>query len=194
MRLVLLAAVLTFLARGRPQLRNVVRGVVRVSRVVADLVRAEAFYRDGLGFQRVSAGRCDPALSAVLGRADRDVPGHRPFRPGSPAHGPEHPVLPAARPPCRGTVGQPWRRVVSHMDGLDQAHTRVTGLRPLDDGSMGLELLCYDPPSRLAGQWPANDGVTDWVTLLVPGLTLPRLVQDPDGHRMLLVGRTGGLA
>ena len=41
--------------------------ILRVSRVVADLDRAEAFYRDGLGFRRVSAGASDPALPSLLG-------------------------------------------------------------------------------------------------------------------------------
>lgn len=41
--------------------------IVRISRVVADLGRAAAFYRDGLGFQLVSRGPGDPALPGLLG-------------------------------------------------------------------------------------------------------------------------------
>lgn len=41
--------------------------IVRVSRVVADLDRAVAFYRDGLGFRLASRGPGDPALPALLG-------------------------------------------------------------------------------------------------------------------------------
>ena len=41
--------------------------VLRISRVVADLDRAEAFYARGLGFQRVDAGPCEPWLAEVLG-------------------------------------------------------------------------------------------------------------------------------
>lgn len=41
--------------------------VVRVSRVVADLDRAEAFYRDALGFRIVGRGPSDPAALAALG-------------------------------------------------------------------------------------------------------------------------------
>ncbi len=41
--------------------------ILRVSRVVADLDRAEQFYRDGLGFRRVGAGPGDPALAELLG-------------------------------------------------------------------------------------------------------------------------------
>ena len=41
--------------------------VLRISRVVADLDRAEAFYRDGLGFRRIERGPGDPALAGLLG-------------------------------------------------------------------------------------------------------------------------------
>lgn len=43
-----------------------VRRVLRISRVVGDLDRAEAFYRDGLGFRQVSEGRLDARLVAML--------------------------------------------------------------------------------------------------------------------------------
>lgn len=43
--------------------------ILRVSRVVADLDRAEAFYRDGLGFRRIGRGPGDPALAGLLGIA-----------------------------------------------------------------------------------------------------------------------------
>ena len=266
--------------------------------MVADLGRAEAFYRDGLGFHRVAAGPCDPALPALLGipevRADQvvlrlgdeeialvrfDPPG-APYPAGSrsddgwfqhlaivvgdmeAAHrllaavGPQpistggtpvtlpqrngrvtafkfrdpdgHPLELIQFPPGQGRAvwagrTEPFlgidhsavmaRRTArsvrfyrrlgfrvtalsdnhgvpqSRLDGLLAAHARVTGLRPPDGGSAGLELLCYDPPGCVAPHWPANDVVTDWVTLLVPGLVRPRLLRDPDGHRMLLVIR-----
>ncbi len=41
--------------------------VLRISRVVADLDRAEAFYRDGLGFRRIGRGPGDTALAGLLG-------------------------------------------------------------------------------------------------------------------------------
>lgn len=272
--------------------------VVRVSRVVADLERAEAFYRDALGFQRASAGPCDPALAVVLGlpgaRADQvvlrlgreEVALVRFDPPGAPypaasrsddgwfqhlaivvgameaafaqvqamgvqaiSDGPVtlpprnggvsafkfrdpdgHPLELIHFPPGQGravwagrteaTLGidhsaiaarrtsrsvrfyrrlgfqvaarsSNYGKAQSRLDGLRRARAAITGLRPPDGGSMGLELLCYGPPGRVAGRWPANDGVTDWVTLLVPGLSRPRLLRDPDGHRMLLVGVPG---
>ncbi len=41
--------------------------IVRISRVVADLDCAVAFYRDGLGFRLASRGPGDPAMPAMLG-------------------------------------------------------------------------------------------------------------------------------
>ena len=62
--LVLLAG-LGFLAmRGR---RSGTARIVRISRVVADLDRAVAFYCDGLGFRLASRGPGNPALPAQLG-------------------------------------------------------------------------------------------------------------------------------
>jgi catechol 2,3-dioxygenase-like lactoylglutathione lyase family enzyme len=52
-------------ARRRPQARE----IVRITRVVADLDRAEAFYRDGLGFRAVARGRSDRAALTALGWA-----------------------------------------------------------------------------------------------------------------------------
>ncbi len=61
----LLLAGLGFLAlRGR---RSGGAQILRVSRVVADLDRAVAFYRDGLGFRLASRGPGDPATPALLG-------------------------------------------------------------------------------------------------------------------------------
>ena len=80
------------------------------------------------------------------------------------------------------------------MDGLPGARAQITGLR-LKTGVPGLELLGYQPPGRAAPRTPANAAVTDWVTLLVPGLKggMPlgpgraSTRRDPDGHIMLLV-------
>ena len=41
--------------------------IVRVSRIVGDLARSEAFYRDGLGFSRVEAGPGDAVAQPLLG-------------------------------------------------------------------------------------------------------------------------------
>jgi catechol 2,3-dioxygenase-like lactoylglutathione lyase family enzyme len=47
--------------------------ILRISRVVSDLGRAEAFYREGLGFRAIARGRCDAATLAALGLADDDA-------------------------------------------------------------------------------------------------------------------------
>ncbi len=46
------------------------RRIVRISRVVADLDRSEAFYREALGFGAVGRGPIDPATLAALGAGD----------------------------------------------------------------------------------------------------------------------------
>lgn len=50
----------------RPTLPRAVR-VLRISRVVFDLDRAESFYRNALGFQTIARGEPDPAALAALG-------------------------------------------------------------------------------------------------------------------------------
>lgn len=276
--------------------RRRVAQVLRVSRTVADLDRAEAFYTEALGFRRVSAGPCGAGLSALLGLPGaqanqvvmrlgteevalvRFTPAGAPYPAasrgndqwfqhlavvvGTMAEAHDHVLAlapgtvseggPVTLPARNGGVrawkfrdpdGHPlelihfpagvgrtawrvrpglflgidhsalvvrdtrrsWRfyrrlgfRVGSRsdnfgeaqarLDGVADAHARVTGLRPGNGGSAGLELLCYVPPGRPTLPWPANDAVTDWTTLLVPGLRAPRMLRDPDGHRMLLVG------
>ena len=64
----LLSAAALLLAAGMARRRRFrAQRVLRVSRVVSDLGRAEAFYRDGLGFRSVERGRSD---KAALGLAD----------------------------------------------------------------------------------------------------------------------------
>ena len=62
--LALLAGLGLLALRGR---RGGGAQILRISRVVADLDRAVAFYRDGLGFRLASRGPLDPAVSALLG-------------------------------------------------------------------------------------------------------------------------------
>ena len=82
----------------------------------------------------------------------------------------------------------------ARLDGLPGARVQVTSLRPVSAAGPGLELLAYRPPGRAVGTGPADDVVTDWITLAVspsPG-TAPRAVRDPDGHRLLLVDHGAG--
>jgi hypothetical protein len=86
------------------------------------------------------------------------------------------------------------------LDGLPSARAHVTGLRPSGSDGPGLELLAYVPRGRPAPPSAANAQLTDWVTLLAVNLlSASRLTngtracarRDPDGHRLLLVDRTG---
>jgi catechol 2,3-dioxygenase-like lactoylglutathione lyase family enzyme len=65
------AALLLVAWPKRPRLRAI--RILRISRVVADLARAEAFYRDALGFHRAGKGRTDRGLLAALGLADAEA-------------------------------------------------------------------------------------------------------------------------
>jgi catechol 2,3-dioxygenase-like lactoylglutathione lyase family enzyme len=59
------------LAAGMPRRRqSQAERILRVSRVVSDLDRAEAFYRDGLGFRVIARGRSDQGALAALGIGD----------------------------------------------------------------------------------------------------------------------------
>ncbi len=69
-----LSAAALLLAAGmarRPRYRA--QRILRISRVVSDLGRAEAFYRDGLGFQAIARGRPGKAALAALGLGDADA-------------------------------------------------------------------------------------------------------------------------
>ncbi len=80
------------------------------------------------------------------------------------------------------------------LDGLPSARVRVTSLRPVSASSPGLELLGYRPSGRAAGMVFPNDLVTDWVTLAVRPSSGDSsfAVQDPDGHRLVLVHQGAG--
>ncbi len=82
----------------------------------------------------------------------------------------------------------------SLLDGLSDARVRVTGLRPSAAAGPGLELLAYQPLGRANHMSATNDIATDWVTIAVDHLAdgLPRLVRDPDGHRLVLVDQGVG--
>jgi catechol 2,3-dioxygenase-like lactoylglutathione lyase family enzyme len=85
--------------------------------------------------------------------------------------------------------------VQERLDGLPGARVRVTSLRPVSASSPGLELLGYRPSGRAAGMIYANDLVADWLTLAVRpsrGVS-PCAIQDPDGHRLVLVDQGAGV-
>lgn len=71
--LLLSAAVLILAARVSRRRRWRAERILRISRVVSDLDRAEAFYREGLGFRATARGRCDEGTLAALGRGTGDA-------------------------------------------------------------------------------------------------------------------------
>ena len=82
----------------------------------------------------------------------------------------------------------------SRLDGLSDARVRVTALRPSAAAGPGLELLAYHPLGRANHVDAVSDIATDWVTVAVGHLAdgLPRLVRDPDGHRLVLIDQGVG--
>ena len=71
--LLLSAAALLLAAGVARRRRSQAQRILRISRVVSDLGRAEAFYRDGLGFRAVARGRPSTAALAALGLGDADA-------------------------------------------------------------------------------------------------------------------------
>jgi catechol 2,3-dioxygenase-like lactoylglutathione lyase family enzyme len=273
--------------------------ILQISRVVADLARAEAFYRDAIGFRTTGRAAVAAAALTALGAAGataeavvmrlgaqeialvRFAAQGRPYPPGSKsndlwfqhlaiavndmaaayahlrAHTGWTPISdggPQTLPPVNGRVqafkfrdpdghplelirfpshtgltgaGGPFLRIdhsalsvadtrrsvtfyralgfrigdrsLNHgpaqarLDGLPEATVEVTGLRPDDADSAGLELLAYRPPGRPVGGGSLNDSLTDWITLAVAASheRSPQAVRDPDGHRLLLVDHGG---
>jgi catechol 2,3-dioxygenase-like lactoylglutathione lyase family enzyme len=70
--LLLPAALVLLVPVNRWPPRSRAQRILRVSRVVFDLDRAQNFYRDALGFSVVSRGRADPQTLAALGVGDAE--------------------------------------------------------------------------------------------------------------------------
>jgi len=90
----------------------------------------------------------------------------------------------------------------ARLDGLADARVRVTGLRPGSAAGPGLELLAYRPPGRAIGPASVTDLSTDWVTVAAlpirvraaTAVIAPRVIADPDGHRLLFMDQGVGSA
>ena len=114
--------------------------------------------------------------------------------------------------PCNRTLnGGPAQ---ARLDGLHAARVRVTRLCPASSQGPQLELLAYRPPGRPADQPRITDAATDWMTLATlpaappssaveaplagaeaPSIDVePHLLADPDGHRIVLIGRAPALS
>ena len=150
------------LASRRP--RGGTLRVLRISRVVADLDRAEAFYRDGLGFERTERGPGDPALAGLLGIAGASSE-QAVMRLGA-----EEVALvrfdPAGAPyPAGSRSDDLWfQHLAIVVDDMDAAFRRLQALSPQPISTRG--------PERLP---PDNGGVIAFK------------FRDPDGHPLELL-------
>lgn len=139
--------------------------IVRISRVVADLDRAESFYRDALGFRSVERGRCAKAELTALGVGGADAE-HVVMRLGA-----EDLALVRFAEP-----GQPYPPD-SHSDDLWFQHLAIV----VDDMRAAYAVLCahgdWRPISTAGPQRlpPSNGEVRAFK------------FRDPDGHPLELI-------
>ncbi len=159
------AAALTLRAALRRRASAGAVRVVRVSRVVADLDQAEAFYQDALGFRTVRRGPSDPATLAVLG-----LPGAAAEEALMRLGGGEVALVHLAtqgRPyPAGSRSDDLWfQHLAVVVADMDAAHVRVLaqgGAQPISQGG----------PQTLP---PADGSVRAWK------------FRDPDGHPLELL-------
>ena len=80
----------------------------------------------------------------------------------------------------------------ARLDGINDVHLEVVGMRPTSASGPGIELLAYQPGGRPELPFPVRDRVTDWTSFAATGGT--RSVRDPDGHLLVLVDQSGSPA
>ncbi|MGD0105555.1 MAG: VOC family protein [Rhodopila sp.] len=157
----LLAAAGLFLIATKPRRSKLqAQRILRFSRVVADLDRAEAFYRDALGFRTILRGRCDPlpfapqdAQEIVIRLGHETIALVRFATPGRPC------------PPDSRSNDLWFQHLAIVVTDMDAAHAhllRHQGWQPITDG--GPQLL---PPSN--------------------GAVRAFKFRDPDGHPLELL-------
>jgi catechol 2,3-dioxygenase-like lactoylglutathione lyase family enzyme len=159
------AAALLLAVRGSRCRRLQAERILRISRVVSDLGRAEAFYRDGLGFSTIAQERLDKPTIATLIPGDGDAE-EIVMRLGAQE-------ITLVRFSARGRPYPPDSRsddlwfqhlavVVSDMDAAYAHLSSHSGWRPVSEG--GPQLL---PPSN--------------------GAVRAFKFRDPDGHPLELI-------
>lgn len=163
--LLLLTAGILLLAGKSCRPRFQARRILRISRVVSDLERAEAFYRDGLGFRTIARERADPMTLAALSLGDVEADEV------AMCLGEQTIALvrftPPGRPyPSDSRSNDLWFQhlaiVVNDMDAAYAHLSRIAGWRPI--GAGGPQLL---PPSK--------------------GAVRAFKFRDPDGHPLELI-------
>ena len=79
------------------------------------------------------------------------------------------------------------------LDGLQHVSVDVIALEPAQ-ATPHLELLAYrHPPVVPAGRLRPSDVAATRLVLEVDGLDRPALLEDPDGHKLLLLPQSGHL-
>ncbi len=161
--LLLAAAAVVLAARSRSRPRFQTRRVLRISRVVSDLGRAEAFYREALGFRAVARGPSDQATLAALGLGDAE---EVLMRLGAEEIALVRCAVPGRPYPPDSRSDDLWfQHLAIVVDDIDAAYAhlaRCAGWQPITDG--GPQLLP-----------PANGAVRAFK------------FRDPDGHPLELL-------
>src|ERR1700683_2012939 len=139
--------------------------ILRVSRVVSDLDRAEAFYRDGLQFYTMTRGHSDMAALAALGCADSDAD-EVVMRLGAQDIALVH----------FATQGRPYPRE-SRSDDLWFQHLAIV-VNDMD--------LAYAHLSSHAGWRPISEGGPQLLPPCKGGVRAFKF-RDPDGHPLELI-------
>ncbi|WP_428487370.1 VOC family protein [Rhodopila sp.] len=142
-----------------------VRRIRQICRVVSDLPRAEAFYRDALGFQTVSHGPVDPLILAALGLANAKAE-EVVLRLGTQVVALVRMMPPGSPYPADSQSNDLWFQhlaiVVTDMAAAYDHLGRQSGWQPISQGG----------PQHLP---PANGGVRAFK------------FRDPDGHPLELI-------
>jgi len=150
---------LALAAHRRPALR-----ILRFSRVVADLERSEAFYRDALGLTAQGRGPCDPALAALFG-VPAGTGSESVMRLGAEEIALVHFGPHGAPYPAGSRSDDLWfQHLAIAVSDMDAAYGRLMALAPQPISTAGPEILSA-----------ANGGVTAFK------------FRDPDGHPLELI-------
>ncbi len=171
---VLAAGVLAIATRPRRP-RSQARRIVRISRVVADLDRSEAFYRDALGFQTVSRGESDAMMLSALG-ADDPRAQEVVMRLGSATIALVCFALPGRPYPARSRSDDLWfQHLAIVVRDMDATYAHLSGAHLADAqpaGASGWQAISDGGPQQL----PPSSGAVRAFKF-----------RDPDGHPLELI-------
>ncbi len=185
-----LAAIARLFAR-KPH--GTARRVLRISRVVAELERAEAFYRDGLGFTRIAEAPLDPALATALQQPGGATT--RTLRLGADEIVLVQWATPGASYPAHSRSNDCWfQHLAIVVDDMQAAYARLMRQAPRAISTDGPQPLPGPRAERLAAMTtvpgqpsPLGRGLGEG-TAAAPtrGVTAYKF-RDPDGHPLELI-------